>query len=329
MENRPLISIIVPTYNRSQLLLETLDSISNQTYQNWECIVVDDGSTDKTLNVLAVYCKKDSRFQYYKRPADRHKGANACRNYGFENSSGKFIIFLDDDDLLHSEALTKRVAAIRADSSTDVAVFSTQVFNKTAGDSIRMLNKDIANPDRYVYLCSFLSGKLCWSTTSPIWKRSFLNGELFDEHLKRFQDVEFHIRQLLREEINIKRVDDVDNFYRINDKIKSGGDNFKVKVGLSFILIFKKIIPKVEPDINLVRAIKRFVYLVFINYVSSSKNLKLNHEFRETILKHGIFTKKERILFKIQGIITKNALLKYRGVGVYKIEQAIKMYFSY
>lgn len=81
---QPLVSIIIPTYNRAHLIGETLDSVMAQTYTNWECIVVDDGSTDNTAELLVVYCNKDNRFQYHHRPKDRPKGANAYRNYGID-----------------------------------------------------------------------------------------------------------------------------------------------------------------------------------------------------------------------------------------------------
>ena len=68
MTSTPLISIIIPTYNRAHLIGETLDSILVQTYPNWECIVVDDGSTDTTADVMREYIKKDNRFQYHQRP---------------------------------------------------------------------------------------------------------------------------------------------------------------------------------------------------------------------------------------------------------------------
>ena len=87
----PLVSIIIPTYNRAHLIGETLGSVLAQTYQNWECIVVDDGSTDNTEAVLATFTAKDSRFQYDQRPKDRLAGGNAARNYGFELSKGEYI----------------------------------------------------------------------------------------------------------------------------------------------------------------------------------------------------------------------------------------------
>src|SRR5688572_29060991 len=100
MNALPLISIIIPTYNRALMLEETLDSIIAQTYKNWECIVVDDGSTDATDKLMAEYIDRDSRFQYHHRPKDRLPGGNAARNYGFEISKGNFIQWFDSDDYM-------------------------------------------------------------------------------------------------------------------------------------------------------------------------------------------------------------------------------------
>ena len=99
--NNSLVSIIIPTYNRAHLISETLHSIIAQTYTYWECIVVDDGSTDNTEEILKNYIKKDKRFQYHQRPKDKPKGANACRNYGISISNGDFLLVMDSDDLLH------------------------------------------------------------------------------------------------------------------------------------------------------------------------------------------------------------------------------------
>ena len=71
MKKEPLVSVIIPTYNRAHLIGETLDSVLAQTYQNWECIIVDDGSSDDTDEVIGEYVKKDNRFKYYHRP-DEH-----------------------------------------------------------------------------------------------------------------------------------------------------------------------------------------------------------------------------------------------------------------
>jgi glycosyltransferase involved in cell wall biosynthesis len=84
MNNQPLVSVIIPTYNRAHLIGETLDSVLAQTYTNWECIIVDDGSSDNTDEFVGKYVKKDSRFKYYHRPEEHLPGGNGARNYGFK-----------------------------------------------------------------------------------------------------------------------------------------------------------------------------------------------------------------------------------------------------
>ncbi len=87
--NNILVSIIIPTYNRVNHLGGILDSVLKQTCTNWECIVVDDGSSDATDELMRSYCEKDPRFKYHHSPNDRPKGGNTCRNYGFELSKGE------------------------------------------------------------------------------------------------------------------------------------------------------------------------------------------------------------------------------------------------
>ncbi|MDT0688316.1 glycosyltransferase family 2 protein [Salegentibacter sp. F188] len=96
---KPIISIIIPTYNRAHIIKETLDSVLHQTFENWECLVIDDGSNDNTKEVIQVYLQ-DKRFKYFERPEEREKGACTCRNIGIEKSSGEYIQFLDSDDIL-------------------------------------------------------------------------------------------------------------------------------------------------------------------------------------------------------------------------------------
>ena len=96
-----LVSIIIPTFNRADIIHETLDSIKLQTYEKWECIIVDDGSNDNSIMVINEFVKTDNRFKFYDRPINKLKGANSCRNYGFEKSKGEFINWFDSDDIMH------------------------------------------------------------------------------------------------------------------------------------------------------------------------------------------------------------------------------------
>jgi glycosyltransferase involved in cell wall biosynthesis len=103
MSDQPLVSVIIPTYNRAHLIGETLDSVVIQTYENWECIIVDDGSSDNTDEVVGKYVKGDTRFKYYHRPEEHLQGGNGARNYGFKMSQGDYIQWFNSDDLMHPE----------------------------------------------------------------------------------------------------------------------------------------------------------------------------------------------------------------------------------
>jgi glycosyltransferase involved in cell wall biosynthesis len=109
MSDQPLVSIIIPTYNRAHLIGVTLHSVVSQTYLNWECIIVDDGSSDNTDEVVGEYVKKDSRFKYYHRPEEHLLGGNGARNYGFKMSKGEYVNWLDSDDLFSENKIDDQV----------------------------------------------------------------------------------------------------------------------------------------------------------------------------------------------------------------------------
>lgn len=191
---QPLISIIIPNYNRANLIGETLDSILTQTYTNWECIIVDDGSADKSKEVIQAYVKKDNRFQLHNRPKNRPKGANACRNYGFELSNGEYINWFDSDDLMLPKKLEIQIKELHS-SIYDYTICQTMKFdiepNKEMGlkASIQKSNKTFED---------YILFKIFWLTGAPLWKRSFLeqNKLSFDEELQQSQDYDFHIKVL-------------------------------------------------------------------------------------------------------------------------------------
>jgi len=91
-----LVSCIVPTYNRSKLLKEAIESTLGQTYQHWELIIVDDRSTDDTAEIAKAYQEEDPRIKYFLNP---DKGVSSARNFGIQMARGEFIAFLDDDDI--------------------------------------------------------------------------------------------------------------------------------------------------------------------------------------------------------------------------------------
>jgi glycosyltransferase involved in cell wall biosynthesis len=116
--SKTLISIIIPVYNREQHISETLDSVRSQTYTNWECIIVDDGSSDNTEAIVNTFTQSDNRFNFYKRSGVEKKGASSCRNYGIQKAKGELIQFLDSDDLLAKNKFEEQVKLYKSGSLT-------------------------------------------------------------------------------------------------------------------------------------------------------------------------------------------------------------------
>ncbi|WP_445715143.1 glycosyltransferase family 2 protein [Flavobacterium sp.] len=185
--NNPLISIIIPTYNRAHLIGETLDSVLAQTYRNWECIIVDDGSTDTTESVVNYYVEKDSRFQYYKRPSAYKSGGNGARNYGFDVSKGEYVNWFDSDDLMLPDALQSKLNAF--EENVDFVVANSLNFDEEGTVSRPYeLNYDIP-----ITAENFISQTIGWITNDVLVRRKVIQIP-FNEELKSGQEYNFFAR---------------------------------------------------------------------------------------------------------------------------------------
>ena len=121
----PLISVIVPCYNYGHFISDALESVLAQTYENWECIVVDDGSIDKTKEVVTRYESKDSRIKYV---YQRNQGLAASRNLGISLSKGAYIQFLDADDQIESRKLQFQSNVLEDAVDIDIVYGSVRFF---------------------------------------------------------------------------------------------------------------------------------------------------------------------------------------------------------
>lgn len=192
----PLVSIIIPTYNRAHLIGETINSIINQTYQNWECLVIDDRSSDQTEKLIEFYASKDERIKYFQRPKNLMKGANNCRNFGFEMSRGEFVKWFDSDDLLKPDSIKIQVRHLESNKHFDASVAYGEYFHEENEDVIKSPPKLFVSKD---IIFDYIMGNIHFQTCAPLWKKSFLKKQkfLYDPKQKKLQDVEFHFRMLL------------------------------------------------------------------------------------------------------------------------------------
>lgn len=187
-----MISLITPSFNSADYIEETYQSVIKQTYSDWEWIIVDDGSTDNTLEILKKYAASDNRIHFYKR--DRlPKGATTCRNMAIEKSKGDHLLFLDTDDILASFCLEQRVAAMKENPVYDFIVFQMMIFHQKIDDTRLLWNMPDGRDDleRAIRLNPVMAG------SSTVWKKeSFIRIGMWDEKILINQDIELHIRSL-------------------------------------------------------------------------------------------------------------------------------------
>lgn len=197
MQKQALVSIIIPTYNRAHLIGETLDSVLAQTYTNWECIIVDDGSSDNTDEVVGAYVKKDNRFKYYHRPDEHLPGGNGARNFGFKMSRGEYVNWFDSDDMMHPKKLEIQIDLL-INTDKNFCVCQTMIFENDIKNELGLRKKNIHSDDPFN---DFVQSKIKWLTQAPILKTDFIkkNNLIFNEDLKRSQEFEFFARVLFLE----------------------------------------------------------------------------------------------------------------------------------
>lgn len=186
MNPNPLVSIIIPTYNRAHLISETLDSITAQIYTNWECIVVDDGSTDGTDRLVDDYVKKDNRFKYFIN--ERTKGAQGARNTGLLNAKGDYIQFFDSDDIMYPKHLKIKVEAFHQNPDLDIVTSFSHVKNANneiigifTWMTLGAIFEKLIRQDTYV------------DTNSALIKRKIFIDYLLDENVLSFQELDLHL----------------------------------------------------------------------------------------------------------------------------------------
>lgn len=185
-----MVSVIIPTYNREETIKRAVDSVLEQTYSDFELIIVDDASTDSTRQIISEY--KDSRIKYLK--IESRHGANHARNVGISNAKGEYIAFQDSDDVWYPDKLEKQMKILLEESEVDI-VFSRYLHHLANGRMTLVPNKNYTAALLQDKMESILAGNNVIGTpTLVVRKRCFDKTGMFDEMLPRFQDWEIVIR---------------------------------------------------------------------------------------------------------------------------------------
>ncbi len=291
MKNNPvntfLVSIIIPVYNRADLLPETLDSVLNQIYPNWECIVVDDGSKDNTLEVIERYVKRDDRFKLYTRPNDYQPGGNGARNYGFDISNGDFIQWFDSDDLMKENFLSTKINVFKnhPELQSNISRFTFFEDDKILGEKFNFKEK---YPE---FFENTITVQVPVWTPSIIFRKSFLNssGERLDESLKRLQEYEFFTRIFVKHPHKTILLEDSLCLVRMHEKTKTADFN-QAKTSEMYVSYYDanyKIVSLLMEEKKLTKNLEDYFFKDHKRYITYSKNLAfqpLVEKFKELVI---------------------------------------------
>lgn len=296
---KPLVSIIIPTYNRANLIGETLDSVIAQTYTNWECIVVDDGSKDNTDEVMASYVAKDSRFRYFHRP-DAHKpGGSGARNYGFLQSKGKYINWFDSDDLMVPSFIMRKVETLEK-HKVDFVVCRGDDFQN--GINMPILKYE-GNYKNKLTGKNFILGKNYWITNAFMGLRKTLINCMFNEELKSGQETNFFTVLLNKEKLEGIALNEVLFLRRIHpasiqQKLKTSDSNAYRGKLLSLLASYYDV--KNEIDVETRNFMQKEIMTTFYLHNTAKKNNKEYWKFVRNLFGHRKFTKIIAFVVSIQ-----------------------------
>ncbi len=325
--NEPLVTIIVPCYNYGHLLGETLDSIKKQTYKNWECIIVDDGSTDSSSIVSNNYCIKDNRFKYIYQD---NRGLSAARNTELKHAKGKYIQLLDADDLISPNKIEMQCQIVE-ENLTDISITTSEYFyhenyqdrfiNNFGLDLIE--EKVIIGFDLFKY---FLADNRI-PVSSPLIRREIIEtiGD-FDTQLKSLEDWDYWFRILLK---NYKFSLDFTSTPQTSIRISHNSmSRNKTTMTLSRIVVYNKLLATnhslIKRDFKTIRFyikdnIKQYLYEVdyTTNYIELFSNLEkqvstpIQYKLYKMIFKLRLISHK-RLLWFIFDLSLKNLINHFK-----------------
>jgi len=193
----PLVSVIIPAYNAEKFIARTLDSVLSQTYRNIEVLVVNDGSTDKTVEIVDSFAKKDSRVRVLHQP---NLGLPAARNCGIRFSRGEYIAPIDADDIWHEEKIQAQVECFQRSSRSVGLVYSWSTIIDENGNPLT----GIAHEYSGNVLADLLYSNFVGNGSSPMIRRScFDELGFFDVRLRAAEDWDMYLRIAERYEFQV------------------------------------------------------------------------------------------------------------------------------
>lgn len=220
--SKPLVTVAIPVHNRADLLPQSLESVVGQTWTHWECIVIDDHSTDDSLRVAEALAAQDDRIRVYSLP-DPRRGPAAGRHYGLALARGEFISYLDSDDLFAPHKLEAQLEMFQQSPQLDFVNCRYAIFDRSLDNVLQPPYPPQSHHLEYLLLGA--EDISPWQSGCPLWRTGRLR-EIggWDESLPHIEDLEL----FLRAEANglmSSRVEESLYFLRRSDQERHSGDS--------------------------------------------------------------------------------------------------------
>jgi glycosyltransferase involved in cell wall biosynthesis len=269
-----LVTVIIPTYNRGTFLKEAVESIIHQTYRPIECIVVDDGSTDNTRELVNELMKKNDTSFTLKYIYQDNSGAQAARNAGTQVCSGEFVQYFDSDDLLYPQKIEKQVDFLRNNAECD-GVFGDWDMGMAE-------NKEVIEAWESEDMITQLLTEKSIHTLAFLYRREIINktGE-WDVNIKRNQEIDFQIRGLLEGAV-YKYQPQICGLWRIHEEIRIGNSTGSKEV----LYFFKKWEKLLEQKNLLTEKLKEKIANVL--FWTAVKEIEKRHKQRTDLLLEAV-----------------------------------------
>ncbi len=267
----PVIAIIIPVYNAESYLRRCLDSIRLQTIIDFECLIVDDGSTDASLEICKYYCSKDDRFRLFKQ---ENKGPSAARNLGLDNVTAEWVTFVDADDYVYDSYLENFL-------NNNIANKNIQIVQGYNCEGFNGLDDDTLYPStlyKYWEVSKNRGGKYLdqknllynWAVWCKVFSTQILKEHniRFDENLRCGEDGLFWHSYLcyIDKIIYIPQVGYIYYCPRLGiSSSRGGGQNMNVKAYLSLASKYKKIYKILIPKFNLYPSSIKLLRMMYLN----------------------------------------------------------------
>ena len=310
-----LISIVIPVYNAEKYLEQCLNSIKNQTYKNFEVILVNDGSIDNSESICKSFVEADTRFRYYLKG---NGGASSARNFGLDNVTGNYITFIDADDWVDENHLEVLINNIK-DNNSDMAVSSIKKFDNSNNFYFRVYSNEekyLLNYNKFnrveflVILPKLIPANNSYKVAvSKLFKKELVTDVRFDESIVYGEDLEFFFK--IYNNINsISYIDEVTYVYRLHDERSSSKfGQLHMEQELS---IYKKMYERIEE-----------LGLPTIHYVNTLRNLL---DYRKDYLDNrDLYNEYVEFLEKIEKKITYPKELISIIVPIYNVSPYLQL----